>query len=57
MNIFTRLFRIGQAEIHAAVDKMEDPIKMTEQGLRELRDDLTEATEAYANKHLQICLR
>jgi phage shock protein A len=48
MNIFKRLFRIGQAEIHAAVDKMEDPIKMTEQGLRELRADLTEATEAYA---------
>jgi len=48
MNIFKRLFRIGQAEIHAAVDKMEDPIKMTEQGLRELREDLAEATEAYA---------
>jgi len=48
MNIFKRLFRIGQAEIHAAVDKMEDPVKMTEQGLRELRTDLVEATEAYA---------
>jgi len=48
MNIFKRLFRIGQAEIHAAVDQMEDPIKMTEQGLRELREDLIEATEAYA---------
>jgi phage shock protein A len=48
MNIFKRLFRIGQAEIHAAVDKMEDPVKMTEQGIRELRIDLTEATEAYA---------
>lgn len=48
MSIFKRLFRIGQAEIHAAVDKMEDPIKMTEQGLRELRSDLAEATEAYA---------
>ncbi len=48
MNIFKRIFRIGQAEIHAAVEKMEDPIKMTEQGLRELRDDLAEATEAYA---------
>lgn len=48
MNIFKRLFRIGQAEIHAAVEKMEDPVKMTEQGLRELRDDLSQATEAYA---------
>ncbi|BAV04971.1 phage shock protein A (PspA) family protein [Filimonas lacunae] len=49
MNIFKRLFRIGQAEIHAAVEKMEDPIKMTEQGLRELRKDLADATEAYAS--------
>lgn len=48
MNIFKRLFRIGQAEIHAAVEKMEDPVKMTEQGLRELREDLAQATEAYA---------
>jgi phage shock protein A len=48
MNIFKRLFRIGQAEIHAAVEKMEDPVKMTEQGLRELRKELADATEAYA---------
>lgn len=48
MSIFKKLFRIGQAEIHAAVDKMEDPVKMTEQGLRELREDIKEATEAYA---------
>ncbi len=48
MNIFKRIFRIGQAEIHAAVEKMEDPVKMTEQGLRELKEDLNEATEAYA---------
>lgn len=48
MNIFKRLFRIGQAEIHAAVDKMEDPVKMTEQGLRELKTDIAKATEAYA---------
>jgi phage shock protein A len=55
MNIFKRIFRIGQAEIHAAVDKMEDPVRMTEQGLRELRIDLMEATEAYAKiKALEI---
>lgn len=48
MNLFKRIFRIGQAEIHAAVEKMEDPVKMTEQGLRELREDLADATEAYA---------
>jgi len=48
MNIFKRIFRIGQAEIHAVVDKMEDPIKMTEQGIREMRNDLDQAMEAYA---------
>lgn len=48
MNIFKRIFRIGQAEIHSVVDKMEDPIKMTEQGIREMQDDLELALEAYA---------
>lgn len=48
MNIFKRLLRIGQAEIHSAVDKMEDPIKMTEQGIREMKEDLDKALEALA---------
>lgn len=48
MNIFKRLLRIGQAEIHSAVDKMEDPIRMTEQGIREMRDDLDKAIESMA---------
>lgn len=48
MNIFKRLLRIGQAEIHSAVDKMEDPIRMTEQGIREMREDLEKAIEALA---------
>ena len=48
MNIFKRIFRIGQAEIHSVVDKMEDPIKMTEQGIREMHEDLEQALEAYA---------
>ena len=48
MNIFKRLLRIGQAEIHSAVDKMEDPIRMTEQGIREMREDLDRALQASA---------
>lgn len=48
MNIFKRLLRIGQAEIHSVVDKMEDPIRMTEQGIREMREDLDKAIEALA---------
>ena len=38
MNIFRRLFKIGQAEANSAIDGMEDPIKMTEQGIRDLKN-------------------
>ncbi|WP_237275008.1 PspA/IM30 family protein [Tenacibaculum ovolyticum] len=48
MNIFKRLFKIGQSETNSAIDKMEDPIKMTEQGIRDLRDDLKEGLESLA---------
>jgi len=48
MNIFKRLLIIGQAEIHSAVNNMEDPIHMTEQGIREMREDLEKALEALA---------
>jgi phage shock protein A len=48
MNIFRRLFRIGSAEANSLVDKLEDPIKMTEQGIRDLKSDLTKALEALA---------
>jgi phage shock protein A len=40
MGIFSRLFNVGKAEAHAAIDKLEDPIKMTEQGIRDLKKDL-----------------
>lgn len=40
MSIFKRLFRIGDSEAHAVLDKLEDPIKMTEQGIRDLKKDL-----------------
>ncbi|WP_200977457.1 PspA/IM30 family protein [Echinicola sp. 20G] len=48
MNIFKRLFKIGEAEANAAIDKMEDPIKLTEQGIRDLREDLNKNMEALA---------
>ena len=40
MSLFKRLFRVSQAEANAIVDKFEDPIKMTEQGIRDLKKDL-----------------
>ncbi|TRX71202.1 PspA/IM30 family protein [Carboxylicivirga sp. M1479] len=48
MNIFSRLFRIGTAEAHSAVDKLEDPIKMTEQGIRDLKSNLDDSLKALA---------
>lgn len=55
MNIFRRLFRIGKAEAHSALDKLEDPIKMTEQGIRELKENLEQSIKALAEvKAMQI---
>jgi len=55
MGIFSRIFKIGQSEIHSALDQLEDPIKLTEQGIRDLKNDLDESLRAYAEvKSLQI---
>ena len=48
MGIFKRLFKIGQAEANSAIDQLEDPIKMTEQGLRDLKKDLDKALHGLA---------
>jgi phage shock protein A len=48
MNLLNRLFKIGQSEAHAAVNQLEDPIKLTEQGLRDLRQDLDKALHGLA---------
>ena len=48
MSIFSRIFKIGQSEAHAVVDKFEDPIKMTEQGIRDIKNDLQGAMQSLA---------
>ena len=48
MSIFTRLFKVGQAQAHNIVDKLEDPIKLTEQGIRDLKKDLQGAMQGLA---------
>lgn len=48
MNIFKRLFKIGQSEANSAIDNMEDPIKLTEQGIRDLKSDLSKNMESLA---------
>ena len=48
MNFFKRLFKIGEANTNSAIDKLEDPIAMTEQGIRDLKEDLSKGMEALA---------
>lgn len=58
MNILRRLFTLGKAEANSVVDKLEDPIKMTEQGIRDLKADLDKALHALAEvKALSIRAR
>jgi len=48
MNIFQRLFKVGQSEAHSVLNKLEDPIKLTEQGIRDLKRDLQAAMSGLA---------
>lgn len=48
MNIFRRLFKIGQAEAHSTVDQLENPIRLTEQGIRDMKSDLDKSLHALA---------
>ncbi len=48
MGLFRRIFKIGESEAHALVDKLEDPIKLTEQGIRDLKKDLDKSLQALA---------
>ena len=48
MNVFKRLFKVGEAEAHSAVEKLENPIKMTEQGIRDLKKDLDKSLQSLA---------
>ncbi|HBD08458.1 MAG TPA: phage shock protein A [Syntrophobacteraceae bacterium] len=46
MSVLARLFKIGQAEANSVVDNLEDPIKLTEQGIRDLKRDLQAAIQS-----------
>ncbi len=48
MSILKRLARIFKAEAHAGIDKLEDPQKMLDQGLRELKQKLQDSIEKLA---------
>lgn len=48
MSIFKRLFRLGKAETHSLIDKLEDPIKLTEQGIRDMKVELDKSLQGLA---------
>lgn len=48
MSIFRRLFKVGEAQTHSLIDSMEDPVKMSEQAIRDLKQDLGKAMESLA---------
>lgn len=47
-NVFKRVFKWGQSEAHSALDRFEDPIKLTEQGIRDLNKDLEDSLKSLA---------
>ena len=58
MGLFSRIFRFFQSESHSVMDKLEDPIKMTEQGIRDLKKDLQSAMKSLAEvKALSIRMK
>ena len=46
--LFQRLFKTGEAEAHALIDKFEDPIRMSEQAVRDLKKDLHDSIKSLA---------
>jgi phage shock protein A len=57
-SIFQRLFKVGQSHAHNIMDSFEDPIKMTEQGIRDLKKDLQGTMKSLAEvKAISIRLK
>lgn len=50
MSIIKRIFRIGKANVNSALDKLEDPVKMIDQILRELDEDISKVTAAVTSQ-------
>ncbi|CAM5787122.1 PspA/IM30 family protein [Brevibacillus borstelensis] len=48
MSIFKRLRDLTMSNVYALIEKAEDPIKMTDQYLRDMQEDLAEAEKAVA---------
>jgi phage shock protein A len=45
---FKRLLNLGKAKAHAKLDKVEDPVALTEQAIKDLKQDLAESMKSLA---------
>lgn len=48
MKLLTRIFKFMQSEAHSLVSKFEDPVKLIEQGIRDLKKDFDESMKSVA---------
>lgn len=48
MSLFSRLFKVIQSGLHSIVSKFEDPVKLLEQGIRDLKHDFDENIRSVA---------
>jgi len=48
MNLLVRCFKFLQSEAHAFLSKFEDPVKLIEQGIRDLKKDFDESMKSVA---------
>lgn len=47
-NLFIRIFKFIQSNAHALLNRFEDPVKLTEQGIRDLKKDFDESMKNVA---------
>lgn len=45
---FKRLLNVGKAKAHAKLDKVQDPVALTEQAIKDLKQDLAESMKSLA---------
>ena len=48
MSFFQRIFKNVQSQAHSVMDKIEDPIKLSEQGIRDLKKDMQGSMQSLA---------
>lgn len=48
MNLLIRIFKFFQSEAHALVSRFEDPVKLIEQGIRDLKKDFDDSMKSVA---------